>query len=105
MTLKTQPRKESEEYGDQVLSKTVKAGRRTYFFDVRATRADDYFITITESRKLVDADGRTSYDRHKIFLYKEDFDKFAAGLLEVIQFIRSSKSENVAAQEAVAEKV
>lgn len=104
MTLKTPPRKESEEYGDQVLSKTVKAGRRTYFFDVRATRADDYFITITESRKLVDADGRTSYDRHKIFLYKEDFDKFAAGLLEVIQFIRSSKSETVAAQGTVAEK-
>ena len=86
MTPKTAPRKEGEEYGDQVLSKTVKAGRRTYFFDVRATRADDYFITITESRKLVDADGRTSYDRHKIFLYKEDFDKFAAGLLEAIQF-------------------
>ncbi len=104
MTPKTTPRKEGEEYGDQVLSKTVKAGRRTYFFDVRATRADDYFITITESRKLVDADGRTSYDRHKIFLYKEDFDKFAAGLLEAIQFIRTSKPESVVEREPVAEK-
>ncbi len=104
MTPKTAPRKEGEEYGDQVLSKTVKAGRRTYFFDVRATRADDYFITITESRKLVDANGRTSYDRHKIFLYKEDFDKFAAGLLEAIQFIRTSKPESVVEREPIAEK-
>lgn len=65
------PRREGEEFHeDQILSKAVKAGRRTYFFDVRATRGDDYFLTITESRKTVDAEGRTTYDRHKIFLYK-----------------------------------
>ena len=61
------PRREGEEFHeDQILSKAVKAGRRTYFFDVRATRGDDYFLTITESRKTVDAEGRTTYDRHKV---------------------------------------
>lgn len=87
----TQPRRENEEYGDQILSKAVKAGRRTYFFDVRATRGDDYFLTITESRKITAADGTPSYDRHKIFLYKEDFSKFAEGLNEVVEFIRRCK--------------
>ena len=80
MSSYSQPRRENEEYGDQILSKAVKAGRRTYFFDVRATRADDYFLTITESRKMTASDGSVSYDRHKIFLYKEDFTKFADGL-------------------------
>lgn len=87
----TQPRRENEDYGDQILSKAVKAGRRTYFFDVRATRGDDYFLTITESRKITAADGTSSYDRHKIFLYKEDFSKFAEGLSEVVEFIRRCK--------------
>ena len=86
-------RRESEEYGEQILSKAVKAGRRTYFFDVRATRADDYFLTITESRKTTAPDGSSSYDRHKIFLYKEDFSKFADALNEVVEFIRRSKPE------------
>lgn len=86
------PRREGEEYHeDQILSKAVKAGRRTYFFDVRATRGDDYFLTITESRKTVDAEGKTTYDRHKIFLYKEDFDKFVHGLSETLDYIRSHR--------------
>ena len=86
------PRREGEEYHeDQILSKAVKAGRRTYFFDVRATRGDDYFLTITESRKTVDAEGNTTYDRHKIFLYKEDFDKFVHGLSETLDYIRSHR--------------
>ena len=60
------PRREGEEFHeDQILSKAVKAGRRTYFFDVRATRGDDYFLTITESRKTVDAEGKTTYDRQR----------------------------------------
>ena len=85
---------ETEEYGDQILSKVVKAGRRTYFFDVRATRGNDYFLTITESRKKFNDDGSTAgFDRHKIFLYKEDFAKFAGGLSEVIDFIKKSKPE------------
>ena len=95
------PRRESEENGDQILTKAVKAGRRIYFFDVRATRGDDYFLTITESRKMPNPDGTCSYDRHKIFLYKEDFAKFAGGLQEVIDFIRRSKPEFF---EQVAEK-
>lgn len=93
MLPQTTHRREAEEYGDQILTKAVKAGRRTYFFDVRATRGDDYFLTITESRKLQTPDGSVSYDRHKIFLYKEDFAKFTDGLAEAVEFIRRSKPE------------
>lgn len=88
----THLRREGEDYEAQILSKAVKSGRRTYFFDVRATRGDDYFLTITESRKITAPDGTSSYDRHKIFLYKEDFSKFADGLHEVVEFIRRSKA-------------
>ena len=91
MSTPTQPRRDNEDYGDQILSKAVKAGRRTYFFDVRATRGDDWFLTITESRKITAPDGSSSYDRHKIFLYKEDLTKFSEGLGEVVDFIRRSK--------------
>jgi hypothetical protein len=84
---------EGDDYGDQILSKSIKAGRRTYFFDVKATRGGDYFLTITESRKVNHADGSQSFDRHKIFLYKEDFMKFTAGLNEVIEFIKEQKPE------------
>ena len=72
---------------DSVYSKRLKAGkRRTYFFDVRATRGNDYFLTITESRKRMSDDG---YDRHKIFLYKEDFHKFLRGLNEAVDFVKT----------------
>lgn len=68
-------------------SKKIKAGkRRTYFFDVRETRGNDYFITITESKKRFNDDG---YDRHKMFLYKEDFNKFLAALTETIDFVKT----------------
>ncbi len=87
------PAKGGEEFGEQVLSKAVKAGRRTYFFDVKATRGGDYFLTITESRKMTHDDGSVVFDKHKIFLYKEDFAKFANGLHEVIDFIRSRQPE------------
>ena len=87
MTPQTTPRRDAEEYGDQILTKAVKAGRRTYFFDVRGTRGGDYFLTITESRKVTNPDGSFSYDRHKIFLYKEDFEKFMNGLQQAIDFI------------------
>ena len=92
MISQSMPRRDSEDFGEQILTKVVKAGRRTYFFDVRATRGDDYFLTITESRKITAPDGTSSYDRHKIFLYKEDFSKFADGLHEVVEFIRRSKA-------------
>lgn len=81
------PRKESEQVGEHILTKAVKAGRRTYFFDVRATRGNDYYLTITESRKTTVADGSVVFDRHKIFLYKEDFARFDRTLREVLDFI------------------
>lgn len=84
---------EGEDYGDQILSKSIKAGRRTYFFDVKATRGGDYFLTITESRKVNRPDGTQAFDRHKIFLYKEDFKKFAEGLAEVVDFIKERNPE------------
>jgi len=72
---------------ESVYSKRIRAGkRRTYFFDVRETRASDYYLTITESRKRFDSDG---YDRHKIFLYKEDFNKFLKGLAEAIDHVKT----------------
>ncbi len=84
---------ENEECGEEVISKVVKAGRRTYFFDVRVTRAKDYFLTITESRKKTDTGGSTTFERHKIFLYKEDFAKFANTMLEAIDCIRQEMPE------------
>ena len=83
----TTQHKEGEDLGDGVLTKAVKAGRRTYFFDVRTTRGSDCYLTITESRKMTGADGAVSYDRHKIFLYKEDLAHFVATLHEVVDFI------------------
>ena len=72
---------------ESVYSKRIRAGkRRTYFFDVRETRGSDYYLTITESRKRFDSDG---YDRHKIFLYKEDFNKFIKGLGEAIDHVKT----------------
>lgn len=72
---------------DSVYSKRIRAGkRRTYFFDVRATRGNDYFLTITESRKRFDNNG---YDRHKIFLYKEDFNKFIKALAEAVDYVKT----------------
>ncbi len=72
---------------ESVFSTRVKAGkRRTYFFDVRETRGNDYYVTITESRKRFDSDG---YDRHKIFLYKEDFNKFLKGLNETVDHVKT----------------
>ena len=75
---------------EEVYSTPVKAGKRTYFFDVKSTRGkNDYYLTITESKK-VERDGQVSYDKHKIFLYKEDFEKFADGLKEVVDYIRTN---------------
>ena len=72
---------------DSVYSKRIRAGkRRTYFFDVKATRGNDYYLTITESRKRFDSDG---YDRHKVFLYKEDFNKFLKALNEAVAYVKT----------------
>ncbi len=77
-----------EHSGEDVFSKPVRAGKRTYFFDVKATKGNDYYLTITESKRRVERDGRFSYEKHKIFLYKEDFEKFSEGLQEVVKFIK-----------------
>lgn len=81
------------ETGDEVYTKKVKAGRRTYFFDIKQTKGDEYYITITESRKKTNPDGSMSYDKSKVYLYKEDMMKFSDGLGEVINFIKASKPE------------
>ncbi len=77
----------NEKRVESVYSKRIRAGkRRTYFFDVRATRSNDYYLTITESRKKFEGEG---YDRHKIFLYKEDFNKFIKGLVEAVDYVKT----------------
>jgi len=77
---------------ESVYSKRIRAGkRRTYFFDVRATRGNDYYITITESRKKFNENG---YDRHKIFLYKEDFNKFLKALTEAVDYVKTELMPN-----------
>jgi hypothetical protein len=78
---------------DEIFSKAVRAGKRTYFFDVKATRRNDYYLTITESKKRFNRDGRFFYEKHKIFLYKEDFDKFIEGLSSSVDFIKTNAPE------------
>ncbi|HNW75661.1 MAG TPA: DUF3276 family protein [Bacteroidales bacterium] len=76
----------------EIFSRSVRAGKRTYFFDVKATIANEFYLTITESkRKFNNEQGKFFYEKHKLFLYKEDFDKFATGLAETIEFIRTGK--------------
>ena len=86
-------RKDFEESIEEVYSKPVKAGRRTYFFDVKVTRNNDYYLTITESRKKQGSGGQIFYDKHKIYLYKEDFAKFAEGLADVVEYVKRQKPE------------
>ena len=75
--------------GDEIYSKPIRAGKRTYFFDVKATKGNnDFYLTITESKRKMEQDGRFSYDKHKIFLYKEDFEKFKAGLEEALKYVK-----------------
>ena len=87
---------------EDVYSKAVRAGKRTYFFDVKSTRGRDLYLTITESKKHTHEDGSAHYDKHKIFLYKEDFDKFLDGLTDSFDEIDRLKStgEYVRSEEA-----
>ena len=86
----------------EIYSKPVRAGKRTYFFDVKATRNNDYYLTITESKKKLEKDGSQNYEKHKIFLYKEDFDKFAEGLDNAVAYIKAAlNGETMAVQEEV----
>lgn len=85
-------KKESQER-EEIFSKAVRAGKRTYFFDVKSTRKNDYYLTITERKRRYEQDGSFQVEKHKIFLYKEDFEKFTNGLEEVIEFIKSNNGE------------
>ncbi|MFN3969600.1 PUR family DNA/RNA-binding protein [Flavobacterium sp.] len=80
---------------DEIFSKVLRAGRRTYFFDVRATKADDYYITITESKKFTEEDGSFHFKKHKIYLYKEDFAAFTDILEEMTAYVLNHKGEEV----------
>ena len=80
---------------EEIYSKVLRAGRRTYFFDVRATKAGDYYLTITESKKFTNDDGSYHYKKHKIYLYKEDFTEFREILGEMTNYIIDEKGEEV----------
>ena len=83
----------------EIYSQRIRAGKRTYFFDVKSTRSNDYYLTITESKRKF-KDETYSYEKHKIFLYKEDFDKFAEGLNETIAHIRTIAPATTASETA-----
>jgi len=80
---------------EEIHSKVLRAGRRTYFFDVRSTKAGDYYLTITESKKFTHDDGSFHYKKHKIYLYKEDFDAFKENVKEMMDFIINEKGSEV----------
>jgi hypothetical protein len=89
---------ENEDFRDSqqdVYEKVIRAGKRTYFFDVRATKNNDFYLTITESKKRQNDDGSVNYLKHKIFLYKEDFEKFGEALIETFQKISELKNESI----------
>ena len=85
---------DQENYRNEIYSKAVRAGKRTYFFDVKSTRSGDHYLTITESKKKFDQEGNFHFEKHKIFLYKEDFDKFKDGFIEVIDKVISLNEAN-----------
>lgn len=80
---------------EEIYSKVMRAGRRTYFFDVRETKAGDYYLTITESKKFTNDDGSFHYKKHKIYLYKEDFAEFKDTLEEMINYVIDEKGDEV----------
>ena len=86
---------QNEYNAEEIFSKALRAGRRTYFFDVRETKAGDYYLTITESKKFTNEDGTFYYKKHKIYLYKEDFDEFNNSLKETCDFIIDKKGAEV----------
>ena len=80
---------------EEIFSKSIRAGRRTYFFDVRSTRAEDYYMTVTESKRDFNEDGTPFYKKHKIYLYKEDFVNFKEALNDVCDYIIKEKGEEI----------
>ena len=89
----------SDRNAEDIYSKPVRAGKRTYFFDVKSTKeGKDFYLTITESKRRLEQDGAFVFDKHKIFLYKEDFEKFQEGLYDAVTFIREQLLKGDAAQ-------
>jgi len=88
-------------FREEIYSVSVRAGKRTYFFDVKSTRRDEFYLTITESKKRFEQDGNFHFEKHKIFLYKEDFEKFMEGLHEVITFIDQNQQDEFVDQSEV----
>jgi hypothetical protein len=91
---------EEKNQKDEIFTKVVRAGKRTYFFDVKATRKDDYYLTITESKKRMGKEGKVFYEKHKIFLYKEDFEKFSEGLKDAVTYINKENGGSLSATPA-----
>jgi len=97
--------KENESNGrEEVYTKIIRAGNRTYFLDVKSTRKNDLYLTITESKKRFNKDGKFFYEKHKLFLYQEDFDKFSDGLEDVFSFIRNSDTSEASDADKIENK-
>jgi hypothetical protein len=90
-------------FNQEIHSKIIRAGKRTYFFDVKSTRNDEYYLTITESKKNYGENGKFNYEKHKIFLYKEDFSRFVEGLQDVVSYIREKQPENMESEDFIDE--
>ncbi len=88
----------TEKRREEIYSVSIRAGKRTYFFDVKETRQGDFYLTITESKKIFDNDGNSHFEKHKVFLYKEDFEKFLNGYDEAVGYIKEHKPEYFEAQ-------
>lgn len=90
---KEEMRSSDSKFNQEIHSKVVRAGKRTYFFDVKSTRNEEFYLTITESKKRFEDNGNFHYEKHKIFLYKEDFEKFTEVLHEIINYINENQTE------------
>jgi len=88
-------------FREEIYSVSVRAGKRTYFFDVKSTRRDEFYLTITESKKRFEQDGSFHFEKHKIFLYREDFEKFMDGLQEVYTYIDQNQQDDFEGQTAI----
>jgi len=91
---KEEMRNSDSKFNQEIHSKVVRAGKRTYFFDVKSTRNEEFYLTITESKKRFEDNGNFHYEKHKIFLYKEDFEKFTECLQDIIDYINQNQTES-----------
>lgn len=93
MVMEEENKNRSNYNKNEVFSKSLRAGKRTYFFDVKSTKNDEYYLTITESKKRFDDSGKSFFEKHKIFLYQEDIDSFMENFNDVISFIKENQPE------------